>query len=107
MQDQEVGDGTTSVVIFAAELLQRANTLVRHKIHPTSIISGYRLAMREVRALQQFQKRLGNRLEDEIIIAIILAKVWIWIKDLKKGKLEQFDLLHCFVDDKTELTANA
>ena len=48
MQDQEVGDGTTSVVIFAAELLQRANNLVRHKIHPTSIISGYRLAMREV-----------------------------------------------------------
>lgn len=47
MQDQEVGDGTTSVVIFAAELLQRANNLVRHKIHPTSIISGYRLAMRE------------------------------------------------------------
>ena len=48
MQDQEVGDGTTSVVIFAAELLQRAHELVRHKIHPTSIISGYRLAMREV-----------------------------------------------------------
>jgi hypothetical protein len=43
-----VGDGTTSVVIVAAELLKRANELVRAKIHPTSIISGYRLAMREV-----------------------------------------------------------
>lgn len=49
LQDQEVGDGTTSVVILAAELLKRANDLVRCKIHPTSIISGYRLAMREVR----------------------------------------------------------
>jgi T-complex protein 1 subunit alpha len=49
LQDQEVGDGTTSVVIVAAELLKRANELVRAKIHPTSIISGYRLAMREVR----------------------------------------------------------
>ena len=58
MQDQEVGDGTTSVVIFAAELLQRANTLVRHRIHPTSIISGYRLAMREV-----MSKALRNPLE--------------------------------------------
>ena len=48
LQDQEVGDGTTSVVIVAAELLKRANELVRAKIHPTSIISGYRLAMREV-----------------------------------------------------------
>jgi T-complex protein 1 subunit alpha len=50
LQDQEVGDGTTSVVICAAELLKRANELVRNKIHPTSIISGYRLAMREVSA---------------------------------------------------------
>jgi hypothetical protein len=46
-----VGDGTTSVVILAAELLKRANDLVRAKIHPTSIISGYRLAMREVRGM--------------------------------------------------------
>lgn len=51
LQDQEVGDGTTSVVILAAELLKRANDLVRCKIHPTSIISGYRLAMREVSPL--------------------------------------------------------
>ncbi|DBA05007.1 TPA: hypothetical protein N0F65_007009 [Lagenidium giganteum] len=47
LQDQEVGDGTTSVVIIAAELLRRANELVKNKIHPTSIIAGYRLAMRE------------------------------------------------------------
>lgn len=46
-QDEEVGDGTTSVVILAAELLRRANDLVRAKIHPTNIIAGYRLAMRE------------------------------------------------------------
>ena len=51
LQDQEVGDGTTSVVIVAAELLKRAHELVRNKIHPTSIIIGYRLAMREVRDL--------------------------------------------------------
>ena len=48
LQDQEVGDGTTSVVIVAAELLKRANELVRNRIHPTSIIGGYRIAMREV-----------------------------------------------------------
>ncbi|XP_048140430.1 T-complex protein 1 subunit alpha-like [Rhodamnia argentea] len=47
LQDKEVGDGTTSVVIVAAELLKRSNDLVRNKIHPTSIISGFRLAMRE------------------------------------------------------------
>eukprot|EP01114_Cavostelium_apophysatum_P021768 TRINITY_DN7680_c0_g2_i2.p1 TRINITY_DN7680_c0_g2~~TRINITY_DN7680_c0_g2_i2.p1 ORF type:complete len:571 (+),score=184.42 TRINITY_DN7680_c0_g2_i2:67-1713(+) len=47
LQDQEVGDGTTSVVLIAAELLRRANELVKNKIHPTSIISGFRLASRE------------------------------------------------------------
>lgn len=47
LQDKEVGDGTTSVVILAAELLKRANDLVAMKIHPTSIISGFRLAQKE------------------------------------------------------------
>jgi T-complex protein 1 subunit alpha len=47
LQDSEVGDGTTSVVIIASELLRKGNELVRQKIHPTSIISGFRLAMRE------------------------------------------------------------
>merc|ERR1719197_594662 len=47
LQDQEVGDGATSVVIVAAELLKRAGDLMKYKIHPTSIISGFRLAMRE------------------------------------------------------------
>ena len=47
LQDEEVGDGTTSVVIIAAELLKNADELVKQKIHPTSIIAGYRLAMKE------------------------------------------------------------
>ena len=47
IQDREVGDGTTSVVILAAELLKRANELVKQKVHPTSIMSGYRLALKE------------------------------------------------------------
>lgn len=46
-QDKEVGDGTTSVVILASELLKRANDLVKNKIHPTTIITGFRLASKE------------------------------------------------------------
>lgn len=46
LQDQEVGDGTTSVVIIASELLRRGNELVKHGIHPTTIISGYRVALK-------------------------------------------------------------
>ena len=47
LQDEEVGDGTTSVVIIAAELLKNADELVKQKIHPTSIMAGYRLACKE------------------------------------------------------------
>lgn len=43
-QDQEAGDGTTTAVVLAAELLSRAEGLVNDDIHPTVIASGYRLA---------------------------------------------------------------
>ncbi|MHA2237034.1 MAG: thermosome subunit alpha [Candidatus Hodarchaeales archaeon] len=45
IQDQEVGDGTTSVVILAGELLSQAAELIsRDKIHPTILVEGYRVA---------------------------------------------------------------
>jgi T-complex protein 1 subunit alpha len=47
LQDQEVGDGTTSVVIIAAELLKRANDLIKNNIHPTVVMAGYRMAVKE------------------------------------------------------------
>jgi len=40
-QDSEVGDGTTSVVIIAGELLRRANDLIDQNIHPSIIVDGY------------------------------------------------------------------
>lgn len=46
LQDAEVGDGTTSVVLIAAELLRRGSALVKKGIHPTSILSGYRSALK-------------------------------------------------------------
>src|SRR5271168_3553086 len=44
VQDDEVGDGTTSVAVLAAELLREAEILVNQKIHPQTIIEGYRIA---------------------------------------------------------------
>ncbi|MEM4206677.1 MAG: thermosome subunit beta, partial [Nitrososphaerota archaeon] len=44
-QDKTVGDGTTTAVIIAGELLRRAEELVEQKIHPSTIISGYKKAM--------------------------------------------------------------
>ncbi len=43
-QDAEVGDGTTTAVVLAGELLKNAEFLLKQKVHPTSIAEGYRMA---------------------------------------------------------------
>lgn len=43
-QDEEVGDGTTSVAVMAGELLKEGEKLVHAKIHPQIIIKGWRVA---------------------------------------------------------------
>lgn len=42
VQDNEVGDGTTSVTVLACELLREAEKLVSCKVHPQIIVSGWR-----------------------------------------------------------------
>jgi thermosome len=46
-QDDEVGDGTTTAVILAGELLKEAIGLLDNKVHATTIVSGYRKAADE------------------------------------------------------------
>lgn len=43
-QDDEVGDGTTTVAVLAGELLREAEKLIQMRIHPQTIIAGWRLA---------------------------------------------------------------
>lgn len=79
-QDREVGDGTTSVVIIASELLKRANELVKNKIHPTTIITGYRLALKEAvryinEVLSQSVSELGKETMVNIAKTSILSKI--------------------------------
>ncbi|MEM4003595.1 MAG: thermosome subunit beta [Ignisphaera sp.] len=44
-QDEEAGDGTKTAVVFAGELLKRAEDLIDKGLHPTTIISGYKKAL--------------------------------------------------------------
>ena len=53
-QDEEVGDGTTSVIIMAGEMLSVAEPLLEKNIHPTVIVSGY------LRALEDAVKLLDD-----------------------------------------------
>jgi thermosome len=53
-QDDMVGDGTTSAVVLASELLRKAEELLDQNIHPTILVSGYRKA--SVKAIEAIGK---------------------------------------------------
>eukprot|EP00744_Colponema_vietnamica_P000977 GILI01001682.1.p1 GENE.GILI01001682.1~~GILI01001682.1.p1 ORF type:complete len:538 (+),score=206.95 GILI01001682.1:78-1691(+) len=88
-QDAEVGDGTTTVVVLAAELLREAEKLVDAKIHPQIIIQGYRAAVARAREaldaaaqnhgtdLERFRKDLFN-----IASTTLSSKLLTYEKDL-------------------------
>ena len=60
-QDDEVGDGTTSVVVFASELLRQAEQLVAQHVHPMTIIQGFREACEAAKkALEETARDAGN-----------------------------------------------
>merc|ERR1719369_997150 len=46
-QDEEVGDGTTSVIILAAEVLGVSHQFLEEKMHPTVVIQAYRQALED------------------------------------------------------------
>ena len=50
-QDDEVGDGTTTAVVIAGELLNSAESLLEQNIHPTIIVNGYNLASIEAKKI--------------------------------------------------------
>ncbi len=52
-QDDVVGDGTTTAVILAGELLGKAEELLDQKIHPTMVVSGYRKAFQKAEEVLQ------------------------------------------------------
>jgi thermosome len=52
-QDDMVGDGTTTAVILAGELLGKAEELLDQKIHSTTIVNGYRKAFQKAEEVLQ------------------------------------------------------
>ncbi len=50
-QDEEAGDGTTTAVVLAGELLKKAENLIEQDIHPTVIAAGYRQAAEKAREI--------------------------------------------------------
>ena len=63
-QDAEVGDGTTTAVILAGELLDKAEKLLNENVHPTIIIDGFKKASEKAHEVLE-KIALPISLEDE------------------------------------------
>jgi len=64
-QEDEIGDGTTTAVVLAGELLKNAEDLLDKDVHPAVIARGYRLA--ESKA-QEVLNQLGERATNETVL---------------------------------------
>ena len=82
-QDQEVGDGTTTAVVLAGELLRKAESLLDTNIHATNIASGYKTASEKA---EEFLKELGETvtISDEDIL-LNIAKTGMTGKSAEKS----------------------
>ncbi|KAG6771895.1 hypothetical protein POTOM_023289 [Populus tomentosa] len=99
VQDDEVGDGTTSVVVLAGELLREAEKLLAAKIHPMTIIAGFRMAA-ECARNALLQKVLDNK--DNAVMRLQGSTNLEAIQIIKKpgGSLKDSFLDEGFILDK-------
>lgn len=74
-QDKEVGDGTTSVVILAGELLKGAGDLLEQGIHPTTVIRGYKMASNKANDLLDSRARSVDIDDDKILEKIAMVSM--------------------------------
>ena len=72
-QDAEVGDGTTSVVLFAVEILRQVKPLIEENVSPQTIIEGIREAAQMAIARV---KKLAVTVDDSNPVYTMLNRGW-------------------------------
>jgi len=66
--DNEVGDGTTSVVVLAGSLIEKAEELIMKNVHPTVIVDGYRkCAVKAIELLNNIAIKVTNNEKEQLI----------------------------------------
>ena len=68
--DNEVGDGTTSSVVFGGALLEKAEDLLKRNVHSSVIVEGYQLASEKTLELLQGMAKTVKPDDEEILIKI-------------------------------------
>jgi len=89
--DNEVGDGTTSVVVLAGALLEHAESLLEQEVHPTIIVDGYRKAAKKAK---QFIKNIAQQVTpNDKPILLKIAKTALQTKMVRKESDQLSDLV--------------
>lgn len=86
-QDEEVGDGTTTAVVLAGELLSNAEKLLDQGVHPTVIAHGYRMATDKA---NEILNDIGNDIslkDDKLLLEIAITAMTGKGAELAKEKL--------------------
>jgi archaeal chaperonin len=66
--DNEVGDGTSSVVVLAGALIEKAEELIGQEIHPTIIVDGYRKsALKAIEVLNNIAQKISGDDKEQLI----------------------------------------
>jgi len=66
--DNEVGDGTTSAVVLAGALIEKAEQLISKDVHPTIIVDGYRKsATKVIEILNNMAQKVSNNDKEQLI----------------------------------------
>lgn len=66
--DNEVGDGTTSVVVLAGSLIEKAEELIGKDVHPTIIVDGYRKsATKAIEILNHIAQKVDPKDKSQLI----------------------------------------
>ena len=65
--DNEVGDGTKSVIVLAGSLLEKAEDLINKNVHPTVLVDGYRIAsMKAIEILRKISTEVDPMNKDDL-----------------------------------------
>jgi len=72
-QENEIGDGTTTAVVLAGELLKNAEELIEQEVHPAVIARGYRLAETKAQELLQDMGEKITSNNDEVLKKIAMT----------------------------------
>jgi archaeal chaperonin len=104
-QDKVVGDGTTTAVVLAGELLHSAEELLDKNIHPTVIAEGYKMAAQKA---QQVLIEIGQKIDTknkillkQIAMTAMTGKNVEWAKE-KLAEIAVDSVLHVAVDNEVD-----